>query len=60
MGEIAARLADVVVVTSDNPRSEEPAAILRDIVAGVERTDVAVIEDRRAAIERAVAAARHR
>ena len=35
MGEIAARLADVVVVTSDNPRSEEPEAIIDEILAGV-------------------------
>lgn len=35
MGEIAARLSDVVVLTSDNPRTEEPAAILEDIEAGV-------------------------
>jgi UDP-N-acetylmuramoyl-L-alanyl-D-glutamate--2,6-diaminopimelate ligase len=35
MGEIAARLADVVVVTSDNPRSESPEAIVQEIVAGI-------------------------
>ena len=34
MGEIAARLADRVVVTSDNPRSEEPEAIIEEILAG--------------------------
>ncbi len=34
MGEIAAELADVVVITSDNPRSEDPEKIIRDIVAG--------------------------
>ena len=53
MGAIAARLADNVIVTSDNPRSEDPEAILDDIVAGTgpraER-----IADRRAAIERAI------
>jgi UDP-N-acetylmuramoyl-L-alanyl-D-glutamate--2,6-diaminopimelate ligase len=38
MGEIAARLSDLVVVTSDNPRSEEPLAILSEIEAGVEKT----------------------
>jgi UDP-N-acetylmuramoyl-L-alanyl-D-glutamate--2,6-diaminopimelate ligase len=37
MGEIAGRLAQVAVLTSDNPRSEEPAAILAEIEAGVER-----------------------
>lgn len=55
MGAIAARGADRVVVTSDNPRDEEPAAILAQIVAGMPGADdVAVIEDRRAAIEHAV------
>jgi len=38
MGEIAARLSDLVVVTSDNPRSEEPLAILSEIEAGVQKT----------------------
>ena len=55
MGEIAARLADRTIVTSDNPRSEDPAAIVAEIVAGIE--DVSAVEaivDRRAAIERAV------
>ena len=37
MGEIAARLADVVVVTSDNPRSEDPEAIISEILAGTAR-----------------------
>ncbi|MGH7794730.1 MAG: UDP-N-acetylmuramoyl-L-alanyl-D-glutamate--2,6-diaminopimelate ligase [Candidatus Binatia bacterium] len=38
MGEIAAKLSDLVVLTSDNPRTEEPAAILDDVEAGVKRT----------------------
>ena len=37
MGEIAARLADACVVTSDNPRSEEPEAIIAEILAGDRR-----------------------
>ncbi len=64
MGEVAARLADVVVVTSDNPRSEDPDAIIAEILAGAARAGrragshpVAVEADRRAAIERAIAAA---
>lgn len=57
MGGIAARLADVVVVTSDNPRSEDPHAILAEIVSGIDREDVEVIEDRAAAIGRAIAMA---
>ena len=35
MGEIAARLADVALITSDNPRSEAPEAIIDEIVAGI-------------------------
>lgn len=61
MGAIAAAGADLVFVTSDNPRSEEPAAILDEIVAGIaaeDRARVTVIEDRRAAIDAAIAAAR--
>jgi UDP-N-acetylmuramoyl-L-alanyl-D-glutamate--2,6-diaminopimelate ligase len=56
MGEIAARLADVVIVTSDNPRSEDPEAIIEEILAGVPAgaSHVAREADRRAAIERAV------
>ncbi|MDP1646872.1 MAG: UDP-N-acetylmuramoyl-L-alanyl-D-glutamate--2,6-diaminopimelate ligase [Rubrivivax sp.] len=55
MGAIAARGADRVVVTSDNPRHEPPAAILAQILAGVPGHDeVAVIEDRREAIAHAV------
>ena len=54
MGAIAARLADEVVVTSDNPRSEDPEAIVAEIVAGIEREDVRVEVDRRAAIEQAI------
>jgi UDP-N-acetylmuramoyl-L-alanyl-D-glutamate--2,6-diaminopimelate ligase len=59
MGEIAARLADVVLVTSDNPRSEEPAAIVEEILAGVPASAAAVESDvdRRASIARAVALA---
>jgi UDP-N-acetylmuramoyl-L-alanyl-D-glutamate--2,6-diaminopimelate ligase len=53
MGAIGARLADRSFVTSDNPRSEEPGAIIAEIVAGVPdelRARVAVEPDRRAAI----------
>jgi UDP-N-acetylmuramyl tripeptide synthase len=51
MGAIAHRLADHVVLTSDNPRDESPALILSQILAGIHGDDsVDVIEDRRAAI----------
>lgn len=55
MGAIAHKLADELVVTSDNPRHESPALILSQILAGISATDgVAVIEDRRAAIHDAL------
>jgi UDP-N-acetylmuramoyl-L-alanyl-D-glutamate--2,6-diaminopimelate ligase len=58
MGEISARLADHTIVTSDNPRSEDPGAIVAEILAGIEdRTGTEAIVDRRAAIERAIALA---
>lgn len=59
MGEIASRLADHTIVTSDNPRSEDPDAIVAEILAGItDRTATESIVDRRAAIERAVSVAR--
>jgi UDP-N-acetylmuramoyl-L-alanyl-D-glutamate--2,6-diaminopimelate ligase len=60
MGEIAARLADIAIVTSDNPRSEAPEAIISEIVAPVaepEGSTMHVEVDRRTAIERAIALA---
>jgi UDP-N-acetylmuramoyl-L-alanyl-D-glutamate--2,6-diaminopimelate ligase len=54
MGEIAARSADEVVVTSDNPRSEDPEAILAEILAGIDRDDVRAEVDRRVAIAQAI------
>ena len=59
MGRIASLAADRVYLTNDNPRREDPAAIARDVLAGVASPDVVVVEpDRRAAIRRAVADAR--
>jgi len=66
MGEIAARLADATMVTSDNPRSEDPAAIIDQILAGIPglgadsgaRDDVRVQPDRRRAIRLALEEAR--
>jgi UDP-N-acetylmuramoyl-L-alanyl-D-glutamate--2,6-diaminopimelate ligase len=56
MGEIGARLADIALVTSDNPRSEEPEAIIAEILAGAGR-EVEHDVDRRRSIHRAVALA---
>ncbi len=58
MGEIAARLADRAIVTSDNPRSEDPEAIIEEVMAGVPRADqVGHNADRRVAIAEAIAQA---
>ncbi len=53
MGRVARSRADVVVVTSDNPRSEEPLAIIEDVLQGT-GTDVEIDPDRRSAISRAL------
>jgi UDP-N-acetylmuramoyl-L-alanyl-D-glutamate--2,6-diaminopimelate ligase len=60
MGRVAGAESDLVVVTSDNPRSEDPMLIIDEIMAGVRATDVVFIveEDRRAAIEVAIRAAK--
>ena len=55
MAAVAERLADDLYVTSDNPRTEDPAAILRDIVAGLKKPPRLAEPDRRAAIRAAVA-----
>jgi UDP-N-acetylmuramoyl-L-alanyl-D-glutamate--2,6-diaminopimelate ligase len=60
MGRVAGAGSDLVVVTSDNPRSEEPMAIIEEVLVGVRETRVeCLVEvDRRAAIEIAIRAAR--
>ena len=57
MGRLAADLADAVIVTSDNPRGEDPLAIIEEVVAGA-ADDVTVEPDRATAIERALEEAR--
>lgn len=56
MGEIAGRIADYTIVTSDNPRTEDPAMITEDIEKGISKTKgkYEVIVDRREAIEKAI------
>jgi UDP-N-acetylmuramoyl-L-alanyl-D-glutamate--2,6-diaminopimelate ligase len=64
MGMVAARLSDIVVITSDNPRSEDPARIIEEIQLGIpadrggmRAVEVHAVVDRAEAIERAVAMA---
>ena len=67
MGAVVARLSDLVIVTSDNPRSEEPERIIEDIMRGIQpasprgvlsapRAHLKIV-DRRRAIERAISVA---
>jgi UDP-N-acetylmuramoyl-L-alanyl-D-glutamate--2,6-diaminopimelate ligase len=59
MGRIAAQLADHLVLTDDNPRTEAPAAIITDIRAGLpDNVDYTIIHDRAAAIAYAITHAR--
>lgn len=56
MGEISSKMSDLTIVTSDNPRNEEPMAIIEDIVTGVKRADgeYVTIPDRKEAIRYAI------
>ena len=54
MGEIATRLSDFVIITSDNPRSEDPGEIIKEIVSGIARDNYTPVPDRGGAIHLAV------
>jgi UDP-N-acetylmuramoyl-L-alanyl-D-glutamate--2,6-diaminopimelate ligase len=61
MGRVAAEMADIVVVTSDNPRTEDPGKIINDILAGIPRDlahKVQVVESRDEAVKAAVGMAK--
>jgi UDP-N-acetylmuramoyl-L-alanyl-D-glutamate--2,6-diaminopimelate ligase len=60
MGEAAGRVSDIVVLTSDNPRSEDPLLIINDVIVGVQRTKAKLLvePDRQKAIELALDEAR--
>ncbi len=53
MGKVAEKFADIVILTSDNPRTEDPLQIIEDIKKGMEKSPV-VIEDREQAIKKAI------
>ena len=62
MGEAAASLSDIVILTSDNPRTEDPLQIMADAEVGLQRASpkpYQKIDDRREAIHRAIAEARN-
>jgi len=54
MGAVATRLSNFVIITTDNPRSEEPSDIIMEIVYGAEKRNYLIEVDRREAIKRAV------
>jgi UDP-N-acetylmuramoyl-L-alanyl-D-glutamate--2,6-diaminopimelate ligase len=54
MGDIASSLSDIAIVTSDNPRTEEPGAIIEDILKGIKKDNYIVEENRREAIKEAI------
>ena len=56
MGEVAGRLADYTIVTTDNPRKEKPADIISEIEVGISKTKgkYEIVEDRTEAIEKAI------
>jgi UDP-N-acetylmuramoyl-L-alanyl-D-glutamate--2,6-diaminopimelate ligase len=60
MGAVSGRMADYTIITSDNPRTEDPMAIIEDIITGIKPTggDYEVIPDRRDAIAGAIKMAR--
>jgi UDP-N-acetylmuramoyl-L-alanyl-D-glutamate--2,6-diaminopimelate ligase len=60
MGEVAGRLADLTVITSDNPRTEDPLAIIADIITGITPTGgrYEIVPDRREAIGHAISLAK--
>ncbi len=60
MGQVAEQVGDFSIITSDNPRSEDPAAIIADIKKGFQGKNYEVVIDRREAIERAVSLAQAR
>jgi UDP-N-acetylmuramoyl-L-alanyl-D-glutamate--2,6-diaminopimelate ligase len=54
MGDIGSSISDVAVITSDNPRTEEPISIIHDILKGVKGDNYVVVENRREAIKKAI------
>lgn len=58
MGDIGTKLSDIAVITSDNPRTEDPDLIIKDILEGVSKDNYIVVENRREAIKRAIETAK--
>ncbi|GAA0788512.1 UDP-N-acetylmuramoyl-L-alanyl-D-glutamate--2,6-diaminopimelate ligase [Hathewaya limosa] len=54
MGKVGTEISDIAIVTSDNPRTEEPMAIIKDVLEGIEKDNYMVVENRREAIKKAI------
>ncbi|MHC1720977.1 MAG: UDP-N-acetylmuramoyl-L-alanyl-D-glutamate--2,6-diaminopimelate ligase [Clostridiaceae bacterium] len=54
MGDIGTKLSDIAIITSDNPRTEEPAEIIKDVVAGIKKDNYIVVENRKEAIRKSI------
>lgn len=54
MGKIGVDISDVAIITSDNPRTEDPNSIINDILQGIDKDNYEVIENRKGAIKRAI------
>ena len=54
MGKIAAKLADHIIITDDNPRFEDGQAIINDVIAGIKTDSLSVINDRKSAIKHGI------
>jgi UDP-N-acetylmuramoyl-L-alanyl-D-glutamate--2,6-diaminopimelate ligase len=59
MGHVVSELADYAIITSDNPRSEEPEAIIEEIKKGISKTNFCVLPDRREAIKKSLSLAKN-
>lgn len=58
MGKIASDLSDIAIVTSDNPRTEEPLSIIQDIIKGIDKNNYEIVENRKEAIKKAIKVAK--
>ncbi|NFK77921.1 UDP-N-acetylmuramoyl-L-alanyl-D-glutamate--2,6-diaminopimelate ligase [Clostridium botulinum] len=54
MGKVGSNLSDIAIITSDNPRTEDPKLIIKDVLEGIERDNYIVVEGRRDAIRKAM------
>ncbi|MFD3157433.1 UDP-N-acetylmuramoyl-L-alanyl-D-glutamate--2,6-diaminopimelate ligase [Haloimpatiens sp. FM7330] len=54
MGDIGSKLSDIAIVTSDNPRTEDPMSIIQDVISGIKKDNYVTIENRKEAIKKAM------